>query len=159
MTITLTPNPLFLTLLYLLGTDLPFFSPRQGSYHTWSTYRIYTSPVATWSARGPIRASELTCTIWPWPMGSCGCLRMGGTTCIHRWALFFRLLTTRLYAELLHSCSQQTQLAGSDLRSGTLRDSIRRANWNSFCRLWALCTANEIRKFRIWCFVGNLLPN
>lgn len=39
-----------------------FVFHRQGSLPTRSPHRVSTSPVATWSARGPIRASVLTCT-------------------------------------------------------------------------------------------------
>ena len=66
---------------YLLSVSLH----QQGSHQSQSQRRVSTSPVVTWSAHGPIRALELTCTTWPCPMGSCECLRMGGTTCTHRW--------------------------------------------------------------------------
>lgn len=68
--------------------SLPFSNLcQQGSLSIKIPNRVSTSPVVTWCAPGPIRALELTCTTWRWPMGGCECLRTDGTTCTHRWSL------------------------------------------------------------------------
>lgn len=88
-TCSISLRPLFLpdvfSLLWPINLRPSFniFSPHQGRS---LSRRSSNNPAATWWGLGPITVLGLICTTWPWPMASCECRRMGGTTCTHRWA-------------------------------------------------------------------------